>query len=185
MTTDDEFFMHALASQSAKLRGKKPPAPPSQDRSLRWVATGAAISAPHLFIVTLERSGETIQLVAQKSGGFELEGRDTHAVKALWRDVEDFTSAAGIGEIALRVAQDRGNMPAKPWAYKIEAILQLLSTVDVTLVATQSVRNWVNREDPELPGPWIEPTTQFLRGQQMRALETAAFALLGGLDSHD
>jgi hypothetical protein len=184
--TDDDFFMYAVACQSAELRGQKPPPPPTPtEPALLNTVTAAVISAPKLFVVTLERRGTELRVLPQKSATFELGGRDAYHVNTLWCELKSFVSRARVDEISLRAAQDSGQYPAKPAAYKIEAILQLIPKFTVNFVHTNSVGAWIRREDPELPEPWLPSMEARWRKQQMRAIEMAAYAIYNGHSPDD
>ncbi|RYD71326.1 MAG: DUF3010 family protein, partial [Verrucomicrobiaceae bacterium] len=82
----------------------------------------------------------------------------------------------GIQQIMLRSRPESGPYQAKPEAYKMEAVLQLLPLVRVTPLSTLSIGSWVNREAPVLPEPSNEKMLP--RQAKQQAIQTAAFALM-------
>lgn len=148
-----------------------PPATPL----LRRVC-GAVAAGPTLFIVSLKwdrQSGFVLDQAATRI--FELEARDTAAIRLLDRQVTSLIAKTRIRHLALHYRPDTKQFRQHPHVLKIEAMLQLIPGLTVDLVAGASVSAWINREDPPLPG-FAEPAQAKLqRGAGIKAIETAAF----------
>lgn len=171
---DHDEFMLAIAGATNGRRGGNSNNlnAPTPD-----VLTGAAISGAKLFIVTLERSDGGFTIVERQTAVHELIGRDAASVDALSLTLQTFFGRAGIRHVVLRASPEAGPYAANPSCYKVETVLQLIPELTVELVNTLSVGSWIRREDPTLPGPWIDGGVR-LRQAQIRAVEMAAFAIM-------
>lgn len=146
--------------------------------------TAALISKPVLFLISVDRAGTARASVdMRKSRSFELADRSAGALRSLHTSISRFVASAHIDHVFMRISSDGGDYAPHPWHSKIEAALQLVESLKVSFVNTQSIRAWAGREaldlpafQPLLPGArWRDP--------QVRCLETALFAVAKGSEA--
>ena len=146
------------------------------DTPPRALISAAVIATPRLILVSARTSGRGGELtICEASRVFELSGRSTYAAQDLLREVSGYVTVRKIKQLFLRVGAASGNYSNHGYAYKIEAILQLIAPLTVTMVNTNSVGSWGRKAAPELPvAPPLELGARWAK-KQLDALETAAF----------
>ena len=135
--------------------------------------TGAAISKATLVLATIE-AGPTgrVQLCAEATCHFVLQGRSQRSVRDVAAQLAEFTRENGICNVLLR--ENAGSSPylAAPTAYMLEATLGLVKKLALERVSPNTLQFWERHEGEGAPA-MPEDTPRVLRIPLANAIQAA------------
>jgi len=137
--------------------------------------TGATIFNREIAILTLERKGDTLRLCPEASAHLFLKGRTCDALREFQHEAQQFLRGTAITKIILRGGPESGQYTGGPLGYKIEAALQLISSIDVEIVHANSVNAWQRRYGRAAPAT-IPGLKYAARQLHQTAIATACYA---------
>ena len=169
--SDTAFFLAALGGGPNLARNS------NGDLADGGRATGAMISGEELIIATVEQvRPDRFELIKECSIVLWLRDRSQRSIQKFAEDVRRWVATRHLDQLALRMGAFKGRVMQSQPAFKIEAALQLLAFVDVQVVDTQAVGNWIKREDPEFTDV-SHPGRATAAKKLLHAMEMAAFAI--------
>jgi hypothetical protein len=163
--SDMDFFFRLLHDDESKPTIPKP----------AGGGCGAIISGHELYVASVVAPIGDRGYRLNRSFELSLNVRDQDATAEFAKQLRHIIEQNGLRRLMLRASPDSGKFTASPYAYKIETLLQLDPYLDVDIVHTTSVSNWVNRVDPPLPEPETDRLGVRMAKLQARAIEAAAF----------
>ena len=136
--------------------------------------SGASIRCDHLVIATVDGSaGSGFSLCLEQSCQIELEGRDQDSLRLFREDLEQFIKESGITRILLRGPPHTGEYRSG-LGLKIEAVMQLVPSLEIQLVHFNSVEKW-KRCSPGLAPKSVSNLVRWEEEAHRNAIATACF----------
>lgn len=141
-------------------------------------ATAVNFTSPVLHIATIRQDvDDSYFLDEERTLSFELSDRSASGLANLQGVLKELFRNWDIRSVSMRVGDKKGPYQLNPNAYKIEAALQLLETIDLVELTVAQVAGFARRNNHLLPKPQEHLKQQALRAGQLHAIRAAALAL--------
>jgi hypothetical protein len=114
-------------------------------------ACGVAIANQRMALATVSRNAGFTRLCFAATGHFVLRDRTQESLRRLQDELWRFLSVNQIGRITLRGAPPSGKQVGGGLGFKMEALLQLMPTVDLEIVHPATVLAWERRHRSTAP----------------------------------
>ena len=172
MSFDDDVFW----ADVRRMFGREAPAHLDPRTSPKLV-TAAVISKPRLVLVSVRFGARgNVKSDPRRSCLVELEDRSAGALRDLSRRFHRFVESHGITDIHLRArSENTGQYAGHPINFKIESVVQLETSVNLSFVDGSSIGAWCRREDPDVPECPFPDLGARWAGIQDKATETALY----------
>lgn len=141
-------------------------------------ATALNFTNPVLHIVTVrEGLDDEYVLDEERTCSLTLADRSATGLAALQLQLKELFESWGVDSVSMRVGDNTGPYQLRPNAYKIEAALQLLDSVELEELSVAQVTGFARRFDHLLPEPQPHLRQQATRAGQRHAIRAAAMSL--------
>ena len=137
--------------------------------------TAVHVHKPHVVIATVVRNSAGVYSLSEsRCQILEMHDRSSPAIRRFQAQVGTLFERWGTDYVIMRVSSLSGRYVQHPFAFKVEAAIQLLPNMTVNFVRTQSVLSWRRNTQAELPS--VSGHRQSgVRYAQSEAIEAAAF----------
>jgi hypothetical protein len=141
-------------------------------------ATAINFTNPFLYIATVRSDTESgFVLDEERTLSMELRDRTAEGLLKLQSQLKDLFESWQVNWVAMRVGGDKGPYQLRPNAYKIEAALQLLDSIDLREVSVAEVAGFARKYDHLLPAPQSHLKQKAFQAGQRNAIRAACLAL--------